>query len=125
MTASGVVTELTGLRNHADSVLAGINGILHKTYDSELEQANVELRNAQAASTLAMSAQYNVTAHKNMSKNLNETVLEAEGSHNISYSEFKKMRPRIDNVTELTDQVVAVINKTKVYIMISFSTYSL
>ena len=117
VTASGVLTELTSLRNNADSILAGINGILRKTYDSELGQANVEFENAQDASTLAMSAKYNATAHKNMSINLNKTALEAEGSLKISMAEFEQMRPRIDNVTKLTDEAVAVINKTKVYVL--------
>lgn len=116
-TVADILTQLTSLKTHADSVLAGINGILRKSYDSEVEQVNEELRNVQSASTLAVSAKYNVTAHRNMSESLNKTAMEAEGSLLVSMSEFNRMGPRIDAVTSLTNDALSLINQTKVHLV--------
>ncbi|XP_020625877.1 laminin subunit beta-1-like, partial [Orbicella faveolata] len=77
-TVADILSQLTTLRSDADNVLAGINGILSRTYDSEMQAVNEEVQNVQAASSLAMSAQYNVTSHKNTSVDLNRTALGAE-----------------------------------------------
>ncbi len=113
-TVAEILTQLTRLKDDADNVLAGINGILHKSYDSEMQQVDEELQNVQSASSLAMSAKYNVTSHKNTSTDLNSTVLGAEGSFMLSNSVFDEMKPRINTVTSLTNEALALINQTKV-----------
>ncbi|XP_078373908.1 laminin subunit alpha-like [Oculina patagonica] len=112
-TVAEILTQLTRLKDDADNVLAGINGILHKSYDSEMQQVDEELQNVQSASSLAMSAKYNVTSHKNTSTDLNSTVLGAEGSFMLSNSVFDEMKPRINTVTSLTNEALALINQTK------------
>ena len=113
-TVADMLSQLTTLRNDADSVLAGINGILHKTYDTEMQTVNEELQNVQAASSLAMSAQYNVTSHKNTSVELNRTAVGAEGGLMLSDEAFDEMKLRINTVTNLTNQALVLINQTKV-----------
>ena len=113
-TVADILSRLTGLKNHADSLLAGINGIMHKTYNSEMQQVDEESRKARSASDFAMSAKYNVTAHQNMSLNLNNTAIEAEGSLLVSMEQLDQMRPRIDTVTSLTEDALLLINQTKV-----------
>ena len=117
-TVADILTQLTSLKNHADSLLAGINGIMHKTYNSEMQQVDEELQKARLASDLAISAKYNVTAHQNMSMNLNNTAIDAEGSLLVSMSELNQMRPRIDTVTSLTEDAILLINQTKVHMYI-------
>lgn len=113
-TVADILSQLTALQNDADSVLAGINGILQRTYDSEMQTVNEELQNVEAASSLAMSAQYNVTSHKNTSVELNRTAMGAEGNLKISNERFDEMKLRINNVTSLTNQALVLINQTKV-----------
>ena len=95
-------------------MLAGINDILHKTYDSEMQQVEEEYQNVQSAYSLAMSAKYNVTSHKNMSTNLNNTALGAEESFKRSNSVFDQMKPKINAVTNLTNEALVLMNQTKV-----------
>lgn len=114
-TVSAILIQLTSLKNHADSLLAGINGVVEKTYDSEVEQVDRELRNVMAAHSLAMSARYNVTAHQNMSARLNITATGAEASLIVSMDVFNEMRPRIDEITNLTNDALVLINQTKVH----------
>jgi len=95
-------------------VLAGISGILSRTYDSEMKAVNEEVQNVKAASSLAMSAQYNVTSHKNTSVDLNRTALGAEGSLMRSNEAFDGMKLRINTVTNLTNEALVLINQTKV-----------
>ena len=113
-TVADILGQLTSLQNDADSVLAGINGILQRTYDSEMQTVNEELQNVQAVSSLAMSAQYNVTSHKNTSVDLNGTAMAAEGNLIRSNEAFNEMKLRISNVTSLTNQALVLINDTKV-----------
>ena len=113
-TVADILSQLTTLQSDADSVLAGINGILQRTYDSEMQTVNEELQNVQAASSLAMSAQYNVTSHKNTSLELNRTALGAEGSLMLSDEAFDEMKLRMNTVTNLTNQALVLINRTKV-----------
>ena len=113
-TVAEILTQLTRLKNDADSVLAGINGILHKSYDSEMQRVDEELHNVQSAYSLAMSAKYNVTSHKNMSTDLNSTAMDAEGRLMLSNSVFDEMKPRINAVTSLISDALVLINQTKV-----------
>lgn len=113
-TVADILSQLTTLQSDADSVLAGINGILQRTYDSEMQTVNEELQNVQAASSLAMSAQYNVTSHRNTSLALNRTALGAEGSLMLSDEVFDEMKLRMNTVTNLTNQALVLINQTKV-----------
>jgi len=113
-TVADILSQLTTLQSDADSVLAGINGILDRTYDSEMQTVNEELQNVQTVSSLAMSAQYNVTSHKNTSVDLNRTALGAEGSLMRSNQAFDEMKLRINTVTNLTNQALVLINQTKV-----------
>ena len=113
-TVAEILTQLTRLKDDADTVLAGINGILHKTYDSEMQQVEEEYQNVQSAYSLAMSAKYNVTSHKNMSTNLNSTALGAEESFERSNSVFDQMKPKINTVTNLTNEALVLMNQTKV-----------
>ena len=98
-------------------MLGGINGILHKSYESEMRQVDEELGNVHSVSALATSAKYNVTAHRNMSTNLNKTLMEAEGSLLVSMAEFNQMGPRIETITSLTNEAIVLINQTKVYML--------
>ena len=109
-----ILAELTRLKEHADSVLAGINSIMHMSYDSEVREVDEELQNVQAASSLAMSAMYNVTAHKNMSANLSNTALDAEGRLQASNALFDQMEPQIVAVISYTNEALVLINQTTV-----------
>ena len=113
-TVADILSQLTTLQTDADRVLAGINGILHRTYDSEMQTVNEELQNVQAASSLVMSAQYNVTSHKNMSLELNSTAFGEEGRLMRSDEVFDEMKLRMNNVTNLINEALVLINQTKV-----------
>ena len=113
-TVTEILAQLSRLKAHADSVLGDITGIINKTYDDEMRRVDEEVQNVQSASALAMSAQYNGTAHKNMSANLNNTALESERNLLASFVLFNQMRPQIDTVTTKTNEALVLINQTKV-----------
>ena len=113
-TVADILSQLTTLQGDADSVLAGVNGILNRTYDSEMQTVDEELQSVQAASSLAMTAQYNVTFHKNTSAELNNTALGAEGNLMLSDEAFNEMKLRINTVTNLTNEALFLISGTKV-----------
>lgn len=113
-TVTEILDQLTKLRDHADSVLGSISGIINKTYETEMQRVDEEVQSVESAHSLAMSAQYNVTSHKNMSENLNKTMLQAQGSYLISNGMFDMMKPQIVTITDRTKEAVALMNQTKV-----------
>ena len=113
-TVTEILDQLTKLRDHADSVLGSISGIINKTYETEMQRVDEEVQLVESAHSLAMSAQYNVTSHKNMSENLNKTMLQAQGSYLISNGMFDLMKPQIVTITDRTNEAVALMNQTKV-----------
>lgn len=79
-----------------------------------MQTVDEELQSVQAASSLAMTAQYNVTFHKNTSAELNNTALGAEGNLKRSEETFNEMKLRVNTVTNLTNEALFLINGTKV-----------
>lgn len=113
-TVTDVLTRLTSLKRDADNLLAGINGIMNRTYDNELQQADEEYRKAQDVSALAMSARFNVTAQENLRKNLNDTAVQLERSLLVSMGEFDQLTNRAITTAVITDDAVILIIRTKV-----------
>lgn len=113
-TVTDVLTRLTSLKRHADNLLAGINGIMNRTYDNELQQADEEYRKAQDVSALAMSARFNVTAQENLRKNLNDTAVQLERSLLVSMGDFDQLTNRAITTAVITDDAVILIKRTKV-----------
>lgn len=113
-TVTDVLTRLTSLKRHADNLLAGINGIMNRTYDNELQQADEEYRKAQDVSALSMSARFNVTAQENLRKNLNDTAVQLERSLLVSMGEFDQLTNRAITTAVITDDAAILIIRTKV-----------
>lgn len=112
-TVAEIVDQLTKLKDHADSVLASISSIINKTYEIEMQRVDEEVQSVESAYTLATSAQYNVTSHKNMSENLNKTMLEAQGNLLVSNGMFDMMKPQIVTISYRTNEAVVLMNQTK------------
>ena len=118
-TVAEIVDQLTKRKDHADSVLASITSIINKTYEIEMQRVDEEVQSVESAYTLATSAQYNVTSHKNMSENLNKTMLEAQGNLLVSNGMFDMMKPQIVTISYRTNEAVVLMNQTKVCFTVS------
>ena len=114
-TVTDILRRLSSSKAHADSLLVGVSGIMNRTYENEVRQADEEYQKAQGVSALAVSARFNVTAHQNLTKTHNDTAIELEGNLKVSYAEFNRMGNRVVTIHASLVDAINLINQTKVF----------